>query len=182
MAITVNLTITGYTSVLHDKPDPTINPDVDSDAVIAGKRTHKDYATDTNPVFLRERFLDLLRRVGETINVSGNSGNKITNNNRSLVHAACKISDPELALTTVGGSTPNQGYVGDPQARYIQPRWDDWETDITILLDDTIVSAAKLRTIIERAGSWYGLSEGDLVPLNYYGRFDITAWAEVAPS
>jgi len=180
MALTINLTITGDTPVLHDKPYTPVGGE--TDAQLADYRTHKDYATDTNPVFLRERFLEILRRAGETINVSGSGGNKVTNSNRSLVLAACRISATELALDTVGGSTPNQGYVGDPQTRYIQPRWDDWESDITIILDDAIISASKLRAIIERAGSWYGLSEGDLEPLNYYGQFLISAWAEVAPS
>ena len=90
MALTINLTITGDTPVLHDKPYTPVGGE--TDAQLADYRTHKDYATDTNPVFLRERFLEILRRAGETINVSGSGGNKVTNSNRSLVLAACRIS------------------------------------------------------------------------------------------
>ena len=173
MSTQIVLAMTGETPLLHDKPNVDIDEEVDSDATLADKRTHKDFATDTNPVILRDFLLERWRQAGLSVNVGGKP---ITNANRSLVITEVTIAAIEFVITTSGGSTPHLAYVGG--VWHIQPRWDDWEIDVTLLVEEDALSPAKLRDVVDSAGQRIGLAEGDLDPPAYYGQYEVTSWAE----
>ncbi len=173
MSISIALTCTGETPLLHDKPSTDIDIEIDFDATIADKRTHKDFATLTNPVILRELFLERLRLAGEFVKFNGQP---LTNNNRSIIMMEATITTIEFEITSGGGLVANLAYVDG--VRYIQPRWDDWEIGVTIFLNEDNLPSAKLRSAVDLMGQRHGLSEGDLAPAAYFGQFLVTSWAE----
>jgi len=107
---------------------------------------------------------------------------KVTTIKSSLIPACLEIDGVEIPIRS------QQGWETDTRAVRIpatggrilayRPKFNDWELEFTVYLDEEILSKALLREIIDAAGKRIGL--GDFRPdcKGPFGKFVVTLWDE----
>ncbi len=61
----------------------------------------------------------------------------------------------------------------------VRPRFDEWEFDVTLDVDETTISEATVRQLFNVAGSMCGLGDYRPNKKGPYGRFTVTKWEVV---
>jgi hypothetical protein len=121
---------------------------------------------------------------GAMINAGALSKSKVGNAKKSMkniVAAMFSINPEKIFLANSYEIDKRSAVNRNIKARVIciRPRWDKWQAEFTLLIDNDTITESTARQILEDAGNYIGI--GSFRPQNNgkYGRFKITKFNKV---
>ena len=129
-------------------------------------------------------FIPAEQLLGAFINAGGFIKSKVGNSKKSMkniVAAMFSIIPDKITLTAEWKVDKRSAVNKNIKARVIviRPRWDEWETEFILEVDNDTITKQMVNTIIEYAGQYVGI--GSFRPTNNgpFGRFMLTELKEV---
>jgi len=123
-------------------------------------------------------FIPSEQLIGSFINAGSFIKSKVGNSKKSMkniVAAMFDILPMKIKLTTSWTIDKRSAVNKNIKARVIvlRPRWEEWEAEFTLIVDNDTITKETIRTIIEYAGQYVGI--GSFRPTNNgrFGRFTL---------